>query len=739
MATIKQIKTPDGITHDIIDTNTHYTTGITAGASGTTSNSATSNPYIKIKDDSTHRSQIQIKGAGSTSVNSDASGVITITSTDTNTDTKVTSVGNHYSPSADANSALSANADSTTSATWGTTDLVTGVSIERDAKGHVTGMTVSSVQMPANPNTDTHWTSGLITGASATAKSNAAVTTNGNVYLNLVENDTVRHSHNIVGSGSVTVTSDANGKITIKGTDNNTKNTAGSTDSSSKLFLIGATAQDTNPQTYSHDTAYVGKDGCLYSGSKKVATEEYVSSTFSTAMVFKGTLGVGGTITSLPTAETNTIGDTYKVITAGTYASIAAKVGDVFVCNSTPAWILIPSGDEPNGTVTNIATGAGLTGGSITTSGTIKANLTNETKATVDSTYSQGTDANKLYSVQLDKSGKLAVKVPWTDTTYTSLKNPYSLTIQGNGATLSNGTYDGSAAKTVNITPSAIGAAPASHEQSASTITSGVLLAERGGTGNDINEYPDGAVLVKNTASNGNAYVDYHSQLPVVCGGTGNDLSSYPDGAFLCKQTTSSGISFIDYYSNPMGVANGGTGITVNPSMRINLESDSTDTVFKASSTPGVSGVLGLEHGGTNSGEDLANASPGAFIVKKETSAGVGYLGVRTHISLYAADDQVTGVLGAANGGTGNNISSYPDGVFLCKQTDSNGKAFVDYYSKPLSVANGGTGKTSAAEAIKNISSQSIETGANGITKLVVNGIDYAMTSTEYDELIALT
>ena len=51
----------------------------------------------------------------------------------------------------------------------------------------------------------------------------------------------------------------------------------------------------------------------------------------------------------------------------------------------------------------------------------------------------------------------------FTDTTYSSLKNPYALTIQGNGTTLSNGTYDGSAAKTVNITPSSIGAAASSH------------------------------------------------------------------------------------------------------------------------------------------------------------------------------------------------------------------------------------------------------------------------------------
>ena len=65
--------------------------------------------------------------------------------------------------------------------------------------------------------TDTHYTSHLITGASATATANAAAT-NGNVYLNILDNTTVRDSHNIVGSGATTVTSDANGKITISST-----------------------------------------------------------------------------------------------------------------------------------------------------------------------------------------------------------------------------------------------------------------------------------------------------------------------------------------------------------------------------------------------------------------------------------------------------------------------------------------------------------------------------------------
>ena len=50
----------------------------------------------------------------------------------------------------------------------------------------------------------------------------------------------------------------------------NTTNTADATNSSSKLFLIGATKQTANPQTYSHDTIYAGTDGHVYSNSKQV-------------------------------------------------------------------------------------------------------------------------------------------------------------------------------------------------------------------------------------------------------------------------------------------------------------------------------------------------------------------------------------------------------------------------------------------------------------------------------------
>ncbi len=69
------------------------------------------------------------------------------------TDTKVTAVGNHYSPAEDSTAQLDADASGATAA-W-SLDVVTGITIKRDAKGHVTGVAVDSGKIPANPNVDT--------------------------------------------------------------------------------------------------------------------------------------------------------------------------------------------------------------------------------------------------------------------------------------------------------------------------------------------------------------------------------------------------------------------------------------------------------------------------------------------------------------------------------------------------------------------------------------------------------
>lgn len=120
----------------------------------------------------------------------------------------------------------------------------------------------------------------------------------------------------------------------------------------------------------------------------QIATTAFVQTAIEnlpSPMVFKGSLGTNGTITSLPVNGTATIGDTYKVITAGTYAGVAADVGDTYICltktSNANTWELIPSGDEPSGTVTSVAmsvpTGLTVSGSPITGSGTLAVTLTN--------------------------------------------------------------------------------------------------------------------------------------------------------------------------------------------------------------------------------------------------------------------------------------------------------------------------------------------------------------------------
>ena len=236
-------------------------------------------------------------------------------------------------------------------------------------------------------------------------------------------------------------------------------NTNGSTANVSVNGL--GTAASKNYET----TVTSGSNNLITSGAVYTAIDNLPE-----PMVFKGSLGTGGTITALPVNGTASIGDTYKVITAGTYASKAAKVGDTFICltktSSANTWELIPSGDEPSGTVTSIATGAGLTGGTITTSGTLKANLRSETKLTNDSAAATET-SGRVYPVAVDKSGYLAVNVPWTDnnTTYKAK----------DGITLSSGTFTNSGVRSI-----ATGTTAASINVNTNGSTADVIVKDAG-------------------------------------------------------------------------------------------------------------------------------------------------------------------------------------------------------------------------------------------------------------------
>ena len=104
------------------------------------------------------------------------------------------------------------------------------------------------------------------------------------------------------------------------------KKAASSTDGSIPKW--SGTTGDVIIDGYTVETSLVGGSSAI---PRADAVKNYVDGFLATndAMIYKGTLGSGGTITAIPT--TYNAGWSYKVITAATYAGIVSEVGDLIV------------------------------------------------------------------------------------------------------------------------------------------------------------------------------------------------------------------------------------------------------------------------------------------------------------------------------------------------------------------------------------------------------------------------
>lgn len=112
------------------------------------------------------------------------------------------------------------------------------------------------------------------------------------------------------------------------------------------------------------------------------------------------------------------------------------------------AWKVSAYSPGSGGTVTSVASGDGLTGGPITNTGTLKANLRSYTKLVNDSVAATE-NSERIYPVVLDKTGYLAVNVPWTDVA--TVKQDGVRGSTGNHYALCS-TAAGTAIKTASIT-----------------------------------------------------------------------------------------------------------------------------------------------------------------------------------------------------------------------------------------------------------------------------------------------
>ena len=128
---------------------------------------------------------------------------------------------------------------------------------------------------------------------------------------------------------------------------------------------------------------------------------------FTDTVTTVSTTGSGNAITAISASNgaiTATKGATF--LTGITSAQVTSALG------YTPYNATNPNGYTTNtGTVTKVSTGVGLTGGDVTTTGTVKAKLRSETALTNASAADTET-AGRVYPVAVDKDGYLAVNVP---------------------------------------------------------------------------------------------------------------------------------------------------------------------------------------------------------------------------------------------------------------------------------------------------------------------------------------
>lgn len=170
------------------------------------------------------------------------------------------------------------------------------------------------------------------------------------------------------------------------------------------------------PSTHNHNGIHISSNGDTMKGyltlhgdptsNLHAATKQYVDKILSSndAMVFKGTLGTNGTVTTLPTANYN-VGWTYRVISVGTYAGQQCEIGDLIIAIASRGssgaidtdWTVVQTNIEgavvgpTKSTHNNIVTFDGASGGVIKDSGFTIAKSVPSNAVFTDTRYSAGT------------------------------------------------------------------------------------------------------------------------------------------------------------------------------------------------------------------------------------------------------------------------------------------------------------------------------------------------------------
>ena len=313
-------------------------------------------------------------------------------------------------------------------------------SITVDSQGHVTAGADQTFTLPAAPEIP------------EVPDVEAEVTGSGNVITNITASE-----HKVTAEKGFTAASQTD-LDAVEETANAAMPKSGGT------FTGAVTVQTPTQDGHAATRGYVDQKAAAAEQAAKQYADNILGA--NDAMVFKGTLGTGGTVTALPT--TYQTGWTYRVITAGTYADQACEVGDLIIAvadatddGSNADWTIAQTNID--GAVThsadltadNIVVGNGA--GQVKPSGTKVSDLATSAALAgkVDKTFELNGHALSVDSLDLTKSdvglGNVDNTADANKVVASAGKLTTARTITIAGDATGSASFDGSANATITV------------------------------------------------------------------------------------------------------------------------------------------------------------------------------------------------------------------------------------------------------------------------------------------------
>jgi hypothetical protein len=349
---------------------------------------------------------------------------------------------------------------------------------------------------------------------------------------------------------------------------------------------------------YSVETTLTGGAGALpRADAVKTYVDSAITSGFSTndAMVFKGTLGSGGTVTALPTG-TVSAGWSYRVITTGIYAGVVSEIGDLIIAvtdaagNVNSTWTVVQTNIDgavvgPASSTTNaLAVFNGTTGKLIqnssfvpTTVGGNLINLTNPSAITFPKINTDNTVSTESASTYRTSLGATTV-----GSNFFTLTNPSAISFPRINADNTITTRSSGELRTDlsinNVENTAISTwAGSTNITTLGTISTGSwsgtsIAANKGGTGQS--SYAVGDILYADTTT---------SLAKLTSVATGNVLLA--GGVTTAPLWGKVGLT--THVSGTLPVANGGTNQTSFTDGQLLIGNSTGNTLTKATLTQG--------------------------------------------------------------------------------------------------------------------------------------------------------